>query len=668
MTTSFGWTGKILWVNLSDHRVHTLGTREYTPYIGGRGIAARIAWEFLRRGVGALSPENLLMFFTGPLAGTTAPCSGRTVVAGLAPQGYPHEWFTRANLGGHWGPSLKYAGYDGLVIEGKSDHPAYLWIDDARIEVRGAEHLWGMGTMDTQKALIAELGNDVRVLTIGPAGERLSRIATINSETESAAGQGGFGAVMGSKNLKAIALRGTGAVRIALPELFLERCNAISAEIRTGSKSARETHLDPERMEKYGQKWQACTQQCATRCTSSCRYYTDVPGPVTGKRLSGQFHCVSAFFHGLPHRPFYNWKIGFEGGFELRHFSDDYGLNQWDLLLGIIPWLRGCKEAGLIDQIDGLTLDLDDPHFWFELMRRIAFREGIGDALAEGGRRAPALLGFGKAIADELYAGWGSAGHWDGHGDRGNMLVYPFWIVSAMLWAVDTRDPFSSSHDYFSMTMHWSPLKNAAVSWDALKRVAERVYGTAAAVDPFSHYDGKAAAAIWHANRSLLKDSLTLNDTEFPVILSLNSSDGLARADGMNGTDFEYYLFEAATGMDIAPEGLERAAERCANVERAVQVRLYDRSRADDESVIPYFEELEYWQNPLLGERKRLDRKEFQRMMDEFYDRRGWDRTNGRPTYARLAELGLADIAHELGARQLIAYPNAQARAAMEKA
>jgi len=664
MKTSYGWAGKILWVNLNNHRTHTLDTREYAGYIGGRGMVARIAWEFIRRDTRAFDPENLLMFFTGPLAGTTAPFSGRTVVAGLAPQGYPHEWFTRSNLGGHWAPSLKYAGYDGLVIEGKAERPVYLWINDDHVEIRDAKHLWGLGTMDTQKSILSDLGKDVRVLTIGQAGERLSRIATINSETESAAGQGGFGAVMGSKNLKAIVLRGTGAVYVANPDLFLRRCNAITEEIRTGSISAREVHLDPERMQKYGQKWQACTQQCTMRCKGGCRYYTHVPGPVTGRMLSGQFHCVSAFFHGLPHRPFYDWKIGFEGGFELRHFSDDYGLNQWDLLLGIIPWLRACREAGIVNILDNLTFDLDDPHFWAELMRRIAYREGIGDVLAEGGRRAPAILGLGEKIADELYPAWGSAGHWDGHGDRGNMIVFPYWLVSAMLWAVDTRDPFSSSHDYVTMMMNWSPLikDDGVVSWEKLKGIAEKLYGTASAVDPLSRYDGKAAAAVWHSNRSILKDSITVNDFDFPVIASLNSPDGLARADGMEGPDFEYHLFTAATGTNASLDEFSEMVERSVNMERAVQVRLFDRSRADDETVIPYFETPEYWQNPLLGERQALDRAQFLRLMDDYYELRGWDRVTGRPTLARLKELGLVDVAEELASADLISHPQALLR------
>jgi len=272
-----------------------------------------------------------------------------------------------------------------------------LWIQDGKIEFLDAGHLWGKGTIETQKALMVELGTDVRTLTIGQAGENLSRIATISTETGSAAGQGGYGAVMGSKNLKAIAVRGSGPIYIAQPDLFLARCKAIVKEARTGSLFGH-AKLDRERVQKFRQRWHACTQQCAVRCGNGCRFYAEVEGPVTGKKLAGQFHCVSLLFPGLANTC-YDWKMEFEGAFEARHLSDDYGLNQWDLLLGIVPWLRSCQAAGLVSEFNGRAIDFGDPTFWAHFLRSIAYREGMGDALAEGGRRAPAILGFGEELA-----------------------------------------------------------------------------------------------------------------------------------------------------------------------------------------------------------------------------------------------------------------------------
>lgn len=648
MRRCYGWVGKILWINLSDRSTHILDTMEYGPtYIGGRGIMARLGWDAIPRNIRAFDPENLFMLFTGPLTGTTAPFSGRTSIGGLSPQGWPYEWFSRSNLGGHWGPSLKYAGYDGLVIEGQADRPLILFINDGKVQFLDAGHLWGKGSIESQKILRGELGKDVRVLAIGPAGENLSRIAIVNTETESAAGQGGYGAVMGSKKLKAIAVRGNGPIYIAQPELLMERCRLILEEARHPAPWTN-SELNPEHVEKYKQRWQACTQQCGMRCGGGCRFYGEVVGPVLGERLAGQFHCVANFFPGLPGQ-FYNWDLGFEAGFEIRHLTDDYGLNQWDLLLGIVPWLRLCQQAGLVSEFNGRPINFDDPQFWAHFLRAIAHREGMGDALAEGGRRAPALLGCGEELARPLYAPWGYAGHWDGHGDRANRVVYPFWLVSALQWAVAVRDPFSSSHGYTSLTMHWSTfLNDKGLSWDVIQSVAERIYGTKKPADPLSDYEDKEIAAVWHEHRSVLKDSVPIDDNMFPRILSLSSPDGMARAGDMLGPDFEYHLYTAATGHTISREELDQACERIFNLERAIQVRLFNRHRRDDEMVIPYFDDQEWWENPLLGEKKRLEREKFIPLLEKYYRLRGWDVESGRPTVAKLRQLVLGDVAEEL--------------------
>lgn len=650
---SFGWVGKILWVNLDDRSVRTLNTLDYGPaYLGGRGIAARIAWESIPPGLGALDPENLLIIMTGPLSGTSAPFSGRTCISGLSPQAWPNEWLSRSNIGGHWGPMLKYAGYDGLVVQGKASHPVVLSIDDDRVSFLDARPLWGMGAIETQKALIGELGTGTRSLAIGQAGERLSRIAVILTGTNSAAGQGGYGAVMGSKNLKAIAVRGSGPVRIAQPKLFVQRCQLILNEVRTGHIYA-QAELDQERVKSYKQRWQACTQNCGLACGAGCRFYDGVPGPATGHKYAGQFQCVSYFFPGAG--AFYNWKLGFEGAFEARHISDDYGLNHWDLLLGIVPWLRICQDAGLVDQVNGRSIDFKDPSFWVHLLRAIAYREGMGDALAEGGKRAPELLGFGQEQAKQLYAAWGNAGHWDGHGDRGNRVVYPFWLTPAVQWAVDVRDPFNSSHGYTALTMGWSPFGGEnRPSWEVIKAVGKKIYGTELAVDPLSDYEGKEIPAVWHGHRSVLKDSVPVNDTLFPMIMSLNNPDGFARAGDMDGIDFEYHLFIAATGLDPSRAEFEQACERIFNLERSFQARNYGRSRSDDETVIPYFEYPEWWENPFVGEKKKLDRDKFIVLLENYYKLRGWDVQNGRPTRLKLEQLGLKDVADALEGTYLI--------------
>ena len=657
MEESFGWVGKLLWIDLTEGKMEERETLEYVPsFLGGRGIASKIAWDEIPPGVGALDPENPLMFLTGPLTGTTAPFSGRTSICGLAPQGYPHEWFARSNMGGHWGAELKYAGYDGLIIRGKAEKPIYLWVHDGEAEIQEAASLWGLGTYQAQERLMERLGKDARVVAIGQAGENLSRVAVINYGTESAAGQGGFGAVMGSKKLKAIAVTGRRGIRIAKPQRFLDQCNAIMAQTRNAPFSLpRQPKLSPERAAKYGQKFQSCSQQCTARCTS---YYRRVPGRVHRERMySGQMHCVSPLFPGAE-GTFYDWKLGFEAGFEVSTFANDYGLNHWDIVFGLIPWLRACKEARLISDIDGIPIDLNNPEFWLELLRKMAYREGLGDVLAEGGRRAAESLGQGKEFMEALYPAWGFAGHWDGHGDHDNHIIFPFWLVSALQWAMDTRDPFSSGHGYAENIMVWSPIlaPEYGLSWEEIAAVGQMVYGSPLAANVKSSYEDKAIPAVWHGDRSVLIDSIPVCDWIFPCIFSKNTEDHLARANQMKGPDFEYHLFVSATGMELSKKEFYRACERIFNLERAVQIRNYGRSRQDDETVIPYFEREENWQNPFLERRERLDREKFRKLMDKYYELRGWDIASGRPKRAKLEELGLDYVADDLENRGLLPH------------
>ncbi len=184
-----GWAGKLLRVDLTSGKLWTEPSIEYgEKYIGGRGLGARIGWDEIPAGTGPFDPENRIVFAAGPLTGTSAPNSGRATVCSLSPQAYPYEWFTYSSFGGYWGPTLKYAGYDAIVVQGQAERPVYLWVNDstggrAAVELRDARDLWGQGIYATQETLLRRHGTDVRVLAIGQAGENRSRIAIIASGT-----------------------------------------------------------------------------------------------------------------------------------------------------------------------------------------------------------------------------------------------------------------------------------------------------------------------------------------------------------------------------------------------------------------------------------------------------------------------------------------------------
>ena len=223
MTPSGGWVGKILRVDLTSGKISESSTFDYVPkFIGGRGLGAKICWDEVSSGVGALDPENRLVLATGPLQGTLAPTSGRLTVVGKSPQTGPMESYVRSGVGGHFAPELKWAGYDALIIQGKASKPVYLWITDHKAEILDAAGLWGLDTYQTQQMIWKLHGDKTRAMVIGKAGEKRSRIASILTDTGNASSQGGFGGVMGSKNLKAIAIRGTGSVTVARPKELMQ--------------------------------------------------------------------------------------------------------------------------------------------------------------------------------------------------------------------------------------------------------------------------------------------------------------------------------------------------------------------------------------------------------------------------------------------------------------
>lgn len=646
---SFGWTHRLLRVDLSAGRIWAQDIEPYVPdFLAARGLAAKILWDEYPEPVEPFDPRNPLMVMPGVLTGTRAPYSGRTNVCAFSPQCAPYPWFTRASIGSDWGARLKRAGYDGLVVTGAGDEPVQILIEDDRVSILPAADLWGLDTIETQQAVQSARGQAARTLAIGPAGERLSRIATIQTATSSVAGQGGFGAVMGSKKLKAITVIGTGQVPTADPERVLALFKAVGQEVGSHRDPARRIEHINETLRQEGGgtvRPYACTASCPTPCQL---IYTDVPGCHFDRKWTGSMACVSNVFRGGHRTALYDWDVGLRGAMELNMVANRLGLNHWDLLVGLIPWLRTCNRQGLLPKVNGHPFDLNQMDFWAVLLHDTAYRQGMGDALAEGGWRAAHQLDLGTEIVRRYYTGWGYSGHWDGHAAFVNHIVYPFWLVGALHWAMDTRDPASSTHGYVQNVMRWGPFGSPPgatppITWDQMRAIGERVYGRADTLDPLSGYEGKALPAAYHGLRAIMKDCLSSDDQVFPLIYSHNSEDGFCRVDGIDGPDVDAAILRAGTGLDWDTAEFTRAAERVLNLERAITIRHYGRTRAMDERVLPAFEYDENWVNPELGARQRLDRERFMPVMDEYYRLRGWDVQSGWPTSERLEALGVGD-------------------------
>jgi len=647
MSDIYGWTGKILRINLSSGDTSTIDTMKYVPdFIGGVGVASRIAWEELSPRVGAFDPENLLFIMVGPLTGTLASGAGRVEVSGIAPQQHPPV-FSRSGMGGHWGAELKYAGYDGVIIEGKAEKPVYVWIEDEKVEVLDANTLWGRGTYGTTMALRAFHGPMTRVISCGQAGERLSRIAVIQTETGNAAGQGGYGAVMGSKNLKAIAVRGTKGVKIAKPKEFFDLCVNYSHEGSHPGSFEISGDREGIRMDGAGDRFRVrkCGF-CRTPCTNPI--YENVQS-ADGITVPSVVRQCWGYMGDSPQVD----KVA-------RGITSDYGLNGWEITYGIIPWLQMCKQHGLIDKIDGMDIPVPDKpleylrdtaHYSSEfihmLVRKIAFREDeLGDALSDGGCYAADRLfeGAGIPLLDRIYPRHcGQTEHWGGHWGPGGTVYWPWWLPPVLQWCVDTRDPASdSTHQWTEHVQPYMPEsgpRRGPFSMEKVRGVCAKVYGNPDICDPKYEYEPpelKAIPAIWHSHRAMILDSLVLCDREHTRVFSSLSEDGAA------DTAMMAKLFSTSTGYDVSEEELDRAGERIWNQFRAIDVRNFGRNRAIDITTIDGF------MYPGKDDGVMLDREKFLKLLDKYYELSGWNLTNGCPTRAKLEELGIGDVADEL--------------------
>ncbi|MEM2342210.1 MAG: aldehyde ferredoxin oxidoreductase N-terminal domain-containing protein [Candidatus Bathyarchaeia archaeon] len=624
----YGWIGTILLIDLSIKNIKTIDTMKYAEeYIGGRGLAARLAWEYIPKEVDCFDPKNPLIVMTGPLTGTPAPTSGRVVFAGVSPRVYPKPWYTHSTMGGFLGSELKYAGFDGLIITGRSEKPVYIWIEDGEVEIMPAEDLWGLTVRATVEKLRHKHGRNIEVACIGPAGERLVRYAAISHPPENASGHSGFGAVMGSKNIKAIAVKGTGGINVAEPERFLAVCKHAMNLSRTGAVNY------------FLHKKESRVPICSHSCSVNCRIGTlisDFSRRFGGGKIKNyQVFCIGNIWispepmaeyesGGIRVPPITGWKPE-DGGVELHMLCDDLGLDLW-VLLTLQPWLVRCVEVGL-SSLKGLNLDPRNPLWFYHLLESIAYREGLGDILAEGLRRAADKLR--EEIPDELVRlaetlefAYGFPAHREGRIWDPEPL--PFWIVSALMYATESRDPTICVHTSF---LHLAELylydKDAFMR--KLKPIAIRIWGSEKAIEP--SFEHKVHLTIWCQHRHIILDCLPLCDFAFPrLIKSFESEEEwLATEDVYGDLDIEANLLSTCTGIMYSTEDLETSAERIFNLERMILVEKFGRNREIDEMIAAHF------QLPCSTDGTSINIQEFKRLLTEYYRVREWDEKTGKP-------------------------------------
>lgn len=668
MNPKGGWVGKILRVDLTTRKITESSTFDYVPkFLGGRGLGAKICWDEVPAEVSAFDPENRLVFATGPLQGTLAPSSGRFMVLGKAPQSGPTESFCRSGVGGHFAPELKWAGYDAVVVQGRASKPVYLFISDHKAEILDAASLWGLDTYQAQQVLWKLHGQKTRVMVIGRAGENRSRIACILTDTGDASGQGGFGGVMGSKNLKAIAVRGTGSVVVAKPKALAQTTRHIHKLF--ARKPAGKNPYEPEEKGFKYNIWgggygrgglSLLPGELLDLCQNPSSGYSQTPDgcfacPVSCRsRVKGQditpgvAFCAQSYMYleSMIHEPEKGYsKITWQAA----KLSDLLGINAYELM-AIIPWLADCYREKLITEEEtGLPLaEIGSWSFISKLLNKMANREGFGDLLAEGGQRAAAKLG-GKAekLSSMYYPRAGKFGgyreHWVYLGGFPTGYAIP---PLALMWVLDNRDALVS-HSFISML--WGAA--FTVGQNALTAVPEEItpvlrpvmraaYGSEEAAE-FLQPDGKSLNWKWAApvvkryhEHSLLKDSYVLCDILFPYLFNANSKDHV-------GDDtLESRLYSAVTGVEMGTKESFRKGEMLCTLERALAARD-GRTRQDDTLHELYFEKQD------AGGRRYV-REHLEQAKTDYYKLMGWDPETGKPSLSTLKRVGLKDLAEEL--------------------
>lgn len=634
--SSFGYAGKVLSVDLSSASVSTLPTADYADaFLGGRGIAVRLYWDRVPAGAGAFDAENALILATGPLAGIPVLGGSRWVACGRSPATTP-EHFACANLGGSWGLDLKSSGYDALLIQGRAERPVYLFLRDGAAEFRDASPLWGRGAIETREALKGQLAGGVSVATIGPAGENMASMATLLADND-ATGSSGLGAVMGSKNLKAIAVAGKRRrVEVARPE----RLKELTAYFRG---------LGTEMMSAVGNLEFRITgpktrKAPCPRCLGNClrRNYRAADGQ------EGKFMCQPATFYRPMAEAFYG--PGLDVPFQAVKLCDDYGLDTMAVSMMVL-WFYRCLRAGILtDETTGIPVSkLGSLDFIETLVRKIALREGFGDVLARGLLQAADSLG--PAARDQI-------GRFTSKAGQPNVVDPRLYVTAELLHATEPRPSQPQLREVSVVVTRWvawlKGVQGSYVSSDVVRRIARRFWGGEIAAD-FSTHEGKALAARLIQDREYAKDCLVLCSFLWPVL------DIAASEDHAGDPGLESKIVSAVTGRDTDEAGLRRIGERVFNLQRAILAREGHGGRRDD--WIP-----EVWYTmPLRGDptnpdclvpgkggeplsRKGsvVDRQEFERTRDEYYRLRGWDAATGLQTRSSLEDLGLGDAALEL--------------------
>jgi aldehyde:ferredoxin oxidoreductase len=620
---SGGYSGKILRINLSDKtsKKEELSPEMAKAFIGGAGIGIKYLFDEVKAGTDPLGPKNKLIFASGPFTGTTIPCASRMAVVTKSPL---TGAVALSLTGGHFPVELKFAGYDVLIVEGKAEEPTYLWIKDGEVSFKSAAKIWGTKTNDCQQ-ILKNLLNDqnIRIACIGPAGERLSKISAIINEMR-AAGRKGVGAVMGSKNLKAIAVRGTGSVAVSSREKLTSARNEMTKAIRESPVIPTFSQLGTPMVVDHTSAMGIFPARNFS-ATGEFDFVDQLGVEMQKTRNTGAEHCygcpvgcsqlrlarTGAYEGILSEGPDYETFFSFGGQTGVDNIdaviaadrlSDELGLDT--ISAGVtIGFAMELYQKGILTKTDtgGLDLTFGNHEVMLTLLRQIAFREGLGDILADGVKVAAARIGKGA----EKYA---------------------MHVKGLELPAYDVRG--AKAHGLNYATSYTGADHNRGYAF-------QEIFGIPIPyeVDRFAA-KGKGKLTMWNQDvRTATCDAPTMCAFLLDMAVAAIATQNTAA------------LMEAVTGFVYTPDEVQKVGERINNLARSFNVRE-GFTRNDDTLPSRLMTE------PIMAGASKgnlISKDDLSNMLDEYYTERGWDLNTGKPTREKLVELDLGYVAADLG-------------------
>ncbi len=633
---------KIAYIDLSTGNVETksIPLEVRRKFIGGRGLDAYLLYNHTKQGVDPLGPDNVLIFSGGLLTATLASATARTHVMAKSPL---TGLLGSANMGGFFAPELAWAGFHHLVIKGKARKPVYIFAHGGKIEIRDAKNLWGKTTTEAQWAVRDELGDqEVKSAVCGPAGENLVRFANVMTGIKNSAGRTGMGCVMGSKNLKAVAARGTMDIKIAHPQdaleynkRFIDQITSSKVNITQGTLGTPfiwgatnswggvrcrnfqynqllyADEIEPEAIDEICEQTMGPYHMTGCfGCQVHCRAQYKIPsGPYAGKYEEGPEYTSQGAFCGEPE------CTSAETLLTGNHLVDQYGMDNLETG-SIISWAMELYEEGIIGskETDGLDLRFGNDEALLEMVQRICYRKGwLGDTLADGG--IPASKKIGKNSFDYLIQVKGMSNlHSDERGTPGLALN----IATA-----------SRGSDHLRS-------RPAIDLYHLPEEVLRKIYSNPVKYDgPLSsehtEYIGKPWQVFWHENCYMGVDCLGICKYHTTFL-------------GATLPNFEDWskVIYLNTGLEFTAEDIWNVARRCNMIERLFNLReglTREDLEKGDMLNHRYFDEPTRRGAPdVVG--RTIDRKKFRKMVDELYQYKGLDE-NGVPKPETLKELGL---------------------------